>query len=159
MRIKDREVTNIDQIFNIVSRCNVAHVGMSEHGTPYVVSLNFGYERDCSHLILYFHSACGGKKINILKENPTIYVQMNCSDELVRGNEENPCAYSWKYESVMGGGTVEFLETPEEKAHALNCIIRHLGKTENTFQFPAERLERTCVYRVCIENPTGKHNI
>lgn len=158
MRRKDREVTNIDQIFDIVSRCSVAHVGMSEHGTPYVVALNFGYERDGSRLILYFHSACEGQKINILKENPTVYVQMNCSDEFVRGNKENPCAYSWKYESVMGGGKVEFLETPEEKTHALNCIIGHLDKTEDTFQFPSESLERTCVYRVCIENPTGKRH-
>ena len=96
--------------------------------------------------------------MEILKENPYVYVQMNCVDEFISGSHENPCAFCWRYDSVMGAGEVEFLEPPEEKAHALNCMIRHLGKTEDCFQFPAEKLKRTCVYRVCIDAPTGKHH-
>ena len=158
MRRKDREVTDLNQIFDIVSRCSVAHVGMTDHGKPYVVALNFGYERKGDSLILYFHSAYEGRKMEILKENPSVYVQMNCVDEFISGSHENPCAFCWRYDSVMGAGLVEFLETPEEKAHALHCMIRHLGKTEDCFQFPAEKLKRTCVYRVCIDAPTGKHH-
>jgi len=158
MRRKDREVTDLNQIFDIVSRCSVAHVGMTDHGKPYVVALNFGYERKGDSLILYFHSAYEGRKMEILKETPSVYVQMDCVDEFISGSHENPCAFSWRYDSVMGAGVVEFLENPEEKAHALNCMIRHLGKTEDCFQFPAEKLKRTCVYRVCIDAPTGKHH-
>lgn len=158
MRRKDREVTDIDRIFDIVSRCSVAHVGMIDNGRPYVVALNFGYERKENSLILYFHSACEGRKIDILKENPNIFVQMNCADEFVSGSKENPCACTWRYDSVTGEGTAEFIETPEEKTHALNCILRYLGKSEDNFRFPPERLERICVFRVCIENPTGKHH-
>lgn len=158
MRRKDREVTDLNQIFDIVSRCSVAHVGMTDHGKPYVVALNFGYERKGDSLILYFHSAYEGHKMEILKENPSVYVQMNCVDEFISGSHENPCAFCWRYDSVMGAGEVEFLEPPEEKAHALNCMIRHPGKTEDCFQFPAEKLKRTCVYRVCIDAPTGKHH-
>lgn len=80
MRRKDREVTDLKRIFNIVSRCSVAHVGMTDHGKPYVVALNFGYERKGDSLILYFHSAYEGRKMEILKENPSVYVQMNCID-------------------------------------------------------------------------------
>ena len=158
MRRKDREVTDLNQIFDIVSRCSVTHVGMTDHGKPYVVALNFGYERKGDSLILYFHSAYEGRKMEILKETPSVYVQMDCVDEFISGSHENPCAFSWRYYSVMGAGVVEFLENPEEKAHALNCMIQHLGKTEDCFQFPAEKLKRTCVYRVCIDAPTGKHH-
>ena len=158
MRRKDREVTDLNQIFDIVSRFRVAHVGMTDHGKPYVIALNFGYERKGDSLILYFHSAYEGRKMEILKENPSVYVQMNCVDEFISGSHENPCAFCWRYDSVMGAGVVEFLEPPEEKAHALNCMIRHLGKTEDCFQFPAEKLKRTCVYRVCIDAPTGKRH-
>ena len=38
--------------------------------------LNFGYERKGDSLILYFHSAYEGHKMEILKENPSVYVQM-----------------------------------------------------------------------------------
>lgn len=158
MRRKDREVTDLNQIFDIVSRCSVAHVGMTDHGKPYVVALNFGYERKGDSLILYFHSAYEGRKMEILKEKPSVYVQMNCVDEFISGSHENPCAFCWRYDSVMGAGVVEFLETPEEKAHALNCMIRHLGKKEDCFQFSVEKLKRTCVYRICIDAPTGKHH-
>ena len=33
---KDREVTDLNQIFEIVRNCSVAQVGMVENGKPYV---------------------------------------------------------------------------------------------------------------------------
>lgn len=158
MRRKDREVTDLNEIFDIVRNCSVAHVGMVENGKPYVVALNFGYERQGDTLVLYFHSACEGRKMDILKENPNVYFQMDCANELLAGTKENPCAYGWRYDSVMGSGQAEFIEEPEEKAHALNCMIRHLGKTEDTFRFPETVLQRTCVYRVCSKDMTGKRH-
>lgn len=156
MRRKDREVTDLNQIFDIIERCEVAHIGMVDKGKPYVVALNFGYERDGDKLVLYFHGAYEGHKIDILKENPNIYFQMDCSNELINGTEVNPCSYSWRYESVMGSGQVEFIEKTEEKEHALNCIIRHLKREEKIFHFSEAILEKTCVYKVISADITGK---
>lgn len=58
----------------------------------------------------------------------------------------------------MGIGQVEFIEDPKEKAAALNCMIRHLGKIEDTFQFPEAMLKKNCVYKVCSTDITGKHH-
>lgn len=58
----------------------------------------------------------------------------------------------------MGSRKVEFIEDPDEKANTFNCMIRHLGKTEGTFQFPEAMLKQTCVYRVCSTDITGKHH-
>lgn len=71
MRRKDREVTDLNQIFEIVQNCSVAHVGMIENEKPYVVALNFGYERQGDALVLYFHSAYEGHKMDILKKIQT----------------------------------------------------------------------------------------
>lgn len=158
MRRKDREVTDTTQIFKIVENCSVAHVGMVDQGKPYVVALNFGYERQGDSLVLYFHSAFEGRKMEVLKENPNVYFQMDCVNEFIAGSRENPCAFCWRYDSVMGSGRVERIGNPEEKAHALNCIIQHLGKTEEVFRFPEAALEKTCVYRVCSNDFTGKHH-
>lgn len=158
MRRYDREITDVNQIFEIVSRCNVANVAMTDKGKPYAVALNFGYERKGDSLILYFHSANEGRKINALKDDPHIYFTMNCTNELIRGNEENPCAYSWRYNSVSGNGQVEFLDDPEEKSHALNLIIQHLSKEKNLFVFPEAKLKNTCVFRVCSSDFTGKRH-
>lgn len=158
MRRKDREVTDLNRIFEIIRNCTVAHVGMIDNGKPYVVALNFGYERQGDTLVLYFHSAYEGHKMDILKENPNIYFQMDCVNEFITGTKENPCAYCWRYDSVMGSGQVEFIEEPEKKADALNCIIHHLGKTDYTFEFPKAKLEKTCVYKVISTDITGKHH-
>lgn len=157
MRRKDREVTDVDKIFEIVSRCSVAHVGMVENGKPYVVALNFGYERQGDALVLYFHGAYEGRKMDILKKNPDVFFQMDCAGELIPGTKENPCAYSWRYDSVMGSGRVEFIEDPAEKAEALTCMIRHLGKTDETVTFPEAMLAKTCVFKVRSTDITGKH--
>lgn len=64
MRRTDREVRDINGVFDIVDRCSVVHLGMVDNGKPYVVALNFGYDREGDTLIMYLHCAMEGKKIN-----------------------------------------------------------------------------------------------
>ena len=52
MRRKDREIKNLDDIFSVVENCAVVHVAMVDDGRPYVVALNFGFERQGDSLIL-----------------------------------------------------------------------------------------------------------
>lgn len=157
MRRKDREINDINAIFHVVENCKVAHIAMVDDTKPYVVALNFGYEQNGEELILYFHSALEGKKIDILRRNPAIYFQMDCVNELIEATSGNPCTYSWRFDSVMGSGNVEFIENEEEKTYALSRIIQHIDKTEKYFEFPSKMLSKTCVYRICSTDFTGKH--
>lgn len=158
MRRKDREVADIDKILEIVEGCPVVHLAMADGEKPYVVALNFGYERQGEDLVLYFHSACEGRKMDILKKNPEVYFQMECSGRLIEGTADNPCAYGYSYDSVMGSGKVEFIEDEEGKTHGLNCLLHHAGKTDEDFCFPEAMLARTCVYRVRSVDFTGKRH-
>lgn len=159
MRRKDLEITDFEKIIEIVSQCHTAHIGMvAKNGLPYVVAMNFGYERKDDMLILYFHSACAGTKIDILKANPNVFIEMDCINKLIPGGGERPCAYAWKYDSVTGSGQIEFIEDINQKSHALNCMIHHLDDQSEIFQFPPESLKRTCVFRVRMRELTGKHH-
>lgn len=158
MRRKDREVKDINKVFEIISSCDVAHLGMVDEGKPYVVALNFGYEREGNDLILYFHCANEGRKIDILRKNPNVYFQMDCVNELIAGSVEKPCAYGWRYDSVMGSGQVVFIENEDEKKHALNILTQHVGKTDEVFLFPPVMLTKTCTFRVRSTDITGKHH-
>lgn len=158
MRRKDREITDINKIFEIIDNCPVIHLAMTDNGKPYVVALNFGYERQGDDLILYFHSAYEGRKIDILKKNPEVYFQMECSGRLIVGAAEEPCTYGYSYDSVMGSGKIEFIEDEEEKTQGLNCLMHHAGKTDNDFCFPKEMLSRTSVYCLRSSDFTGKHH-
>ena len=87
MRRKDRELKDMNAIFEVIKNCSVAHVAMVDGGKPYVVALNFGYDRDGDELVLYFHSAYDGKKTDILRKNPAVYFQMDCVNEFIRSEE------------------------------------------------------------------------
>lgn len=158
MRRKDREVKDLDGIFDIVRRCNVVHLGMVDNGKPYVVALNFGYEREGDVLILYLHCAMEGRKIDILRNNPNVYFQMDCVNEFIEGTSVRPCSYCWRYDSVMGSGQVEFVEDIQKKTHALNRLIQHVGKTDEIFSFPPASFAHTRVLHIRSNDITGKHH-
>ena len=44
MRRKDREVTDLQEIEEIIKGCKVCHLAMADAGQPYIVPLNFGYQ-------------------------------------------------------------------------------------------------------------------
>lgn len=158
MRRTDREVRDINGVFDIVDRCNVVHLGMVDNGKPYVVALNFGYDREGDTLIMYLHCAMEGKKIEILRNKPDVYFQMDCVNEFIKGTSERSCSYCWRYDSVMGSGHVEFVDDIQEKTHALNRLIQHVGKTDEIFSFPPASFARTRVLRIRSNDITGKHH-
>ncbi len=159
MRRTDREIKNPDDIFPIIERCEVVHLAMTDGEKPYVVALNFGFDRQGDGLILYLHSAQEGRKIDLLKKNPSVCFQMDCAGRLVKGTPENPCSYSWKFCSVMGSGQVEFITDETQKKHALSRILQHLDRTETCFDFPPQAVSKTCVYRVVSHDITGKRHM
>ena len=72
MRRRDREVTDLMRIADIISRCTCCRVGFYDNGDIYIVPLNFGYERKNDTYIFYFHGAEVGRKMDLAKKNPTI---------------------------------------------------------------------------------------
>ena len=57
MRRKDREITDICAILELVSECKVCRLAMTDGGVPYIVPLNYGYEYADGALTFYFHIA------------------------------------------------------------------------------------------------------
>ena len=158
MRRKDVEITDKEWIFSTVENCVFAHIGMVDGKKPYVVAMNFGYEREGNTLILYFHSAFEGRKIEILKANSEVFVQMECDVGLKKADRTTPCKYSYRFHSVTASGTAEFVEDEKDKRHALNCIMRHYNKEAEEFPFAEASFRKTCVIRVvCTDYTGGRH--
>ena len=66
MRRKDREVTSLDQILDILQRCDTAHLAMSGEDGPYVVPVSFGFEARQENVLLYFHGQNRGTSMRCL---------------------------------------------------------------------------------------------
>ncbi|MDR0761030.1 MAG: pyridoxamine 5'-phosphate oxidase family protein, partial [Treponema sp.] len=154
MRRKDREVTGAENLLEILRECTVCRLGMADNGVPYVVPLNFGYEYQDDTLILYFHGAREGKKIDILKKNNRVCFEMDTGHQLTRG--DSVCHYGFNYASIVGMGTVEFLEEAAEKIRALNLLMKHQTGEDREFAYGEAELRAVAVYRLRVETVTGK---
>jgi len=62
MRRKDREITQPEQIYEIIKKCDVCRIAFFDKDFPYIVPVNFGATFENGVFILYFHGADAGKK-------------------------------------------------------------------------------------------------
>lgn len=82
MRRDDREVKNMEEIQEILDTCKVCRLGMADGSRIYIVPMNFGYEFEGDSLILYFHGAGEGRKLELIRKNPEVGIEMDCRHEL-----------------------------------------------------------------------------
>jgi len=149
MRRTDREIRDRDGIEEILGSCTVMHLGLCCDGIPYVVPVSYGYHGDS----LYFHSAPSGMKLDFIRRNRVVCFQVDTCRELVEARE--PSDYDMRYRSVIGWGRAFLIEDEEEKAKALDILMRQHGGPEGPY--PDGTLDRVTVVRVDIDRMTGKH--
>ena len=153
MRRKDREIKDLDDIGQILEQCTVCHLGMCCDGMPYVVPMNYGFSLGKQGLTLYFHCAGEGKKLEILRENPQVCFTIDRPLGLMPA--EIACRFSMAFESVIGSGTVRFLNGTEEKVEALRAIMRHYsGREWDTFD--PDAVKSVALFAVDAEEFTAK---
>ena len=148
MRRSDRQITDRRSIDEIIKRCTVCRLGMSDNGQPYIVPLSFGYDNQ----FLYVHAALTGRKIDILKQNNRVCFEFDRLLEV--STADNACDWSMKYESVIGFGLAEIVEGTDAKTAALNCIMRQYSSGD--WKFTEQAMSNTAVYCIRIEEITGK---
>lgn len=156
MRRSDREVTDPLKIRTIIEHCRICRLGLVDDGKAYIVPLNFGFREEQGIYNLYFHGAKEGRKIGLLKKNAYASFQMDTNYQL--NEAEEACGYSARFQSVMGGGPVNFMETMEEKKEALQIIMRHnTGKAD--WILPDKAVEGTCVFRLEVTELSCKEHL
>ena len=152
MRRKDREITGADGIREILDLCKTAAVAMIDGDAPYVVPLSYGYELEDGRLTLYFHCAKEGRKLDILRRNDRVCFTVFEEGELSPGKA--PCNTGYYFSSVIGSGTAEIIEDPDEKRYALQKMYaRQAGRT---VEFTAAQAAPLAVIRIVSTDYTGK---
>jgi uncharacterized protein len=150
MRRSDREITERSAIDEIINRCLVCRLGLSDDGMPYVVPLNFGYEDNT----LFFHAAPQGRKLDILAKNNRVCFEFDTDVEIVAS--EDVAGWGTKYSCVIGFGTASLVEDPAEKRRAYDAIMRHYAGKK--FTYPDFCVDCSSIIKVTIDSVTGKRS-
>ena len=154
MRRKDREVTDIQELLSIVEECRICHVGLLDDKGVYIVPLNYGFEYVNKQLILYFHSAQVGRKIDAIIKNPNVCVEMDCDHRLIEG--EKACDFSFGFKSVIGNGVATILSNYDEKLKGLSLLMKH--ETLKEYAFDENMVNHVSVIKVIVNEFSGKYH-
>ena len=154
MRRNDREVTDEQQILDVMDRCDSVYLAMQDPYcfVPYMVALSYGMEKNTEGIFLYFHSAIEGKKVDLLKLHPEVRFFMHQGHGVVYDEEKQSCTMN--YESVSGIGLVEEVQG-EQKIHGLNLLMKHYYPT-HTPSYRKQVAAITKVYRMRILSMSAK---
>ncbi len=156
MRRSDLQVTRLDEIEAIIRQCRVCRIAMVDGTQPYVVPVNFGYSLADGVLTLYIHGAIEGRKVEILKRNPSVCFEMDIEWGLVEG--KNACDSGFSYASVIGFGQMQVVTDSAGKREALDHLMRHaVGRTDNVYA--ESTLAHTAVYRLEASEFTAKRRV
>ena len=153
MRRKERELTSRDDIIDVLRRCSVIRLGLCTGGYPYVVPMNFGFETKGESLTLWFHSAPQGLKLELMRQNPKVGFEADCSLNLIVG--ERARGYTMEFESVIGHGDIEICEDNNAKRRGLKAIM-HQYAPEREFDFRDDEIADLLVLRLDVAQITGK---
>ncbi len=144
MRRADREVKNREEIINILNSCKTASIAMIDRNMPYVVPMSYGYEFVDDSLVLYFHCATEGKKLDILKENNRVCFDIFCEGTPVHA--EIPCNFGYYFSSIIGNGTAEIIDNSTEKCYSLEKIFAH--QAGRKVEITEKQAATVCVFKV-----------
>lgn len=153
MRRKDREITDLAQIKDILSKARIVHLGLVDGDMPYVVPMHYGYELEGEKLTLYMHGAAEGRKNDVIARNPNAFIEIETGGTLIASGDV-ACDYSAAYRSVMGAGKACLVEDTEEKIRALKLLMR--TQTDKEFTITAEMVATVTVIKVAVDWFTGK---
>ena len=147
MRRKDREVTELEKVVAIMEECECCRIGLVDGKEAYIVPMNFGYELQGDRIVLYFHCAKEGRKVDLIPKQEVVSFEMDTKRSLVVG--EKGCEFSYLYQCVMGKGKMDIVENGDDKISGLKKIMKHYTDRED-WEFVPELLDRMCVLRLSV---------
>jgi hypothetical protein len=159
MRRKDREIVNPTEITKIMSNAQVGRIGLSMNEQPYVVPINFAFDRDR----IYFHCADTGMKLDFLRTNPRVCFEVDENLGIVPGPA--PWLFGFAYRSVIAFGIARILTDSKEKTMATRLITTKYAGKEMADMITPKLIERyrsslgsrLVVVEIKVESITGKH--
>jgi uncharacterized protein len=154
MRRREREISDIDIIEEIIGKTDVCRIAIANNNVPYIVTMNFGYTGNPEQKI-YFHCANEGRKLDMIRKNNFVCFEMDTDHQLYKGGKG--CDWGMKYSSVVGYGYISIITEQVAKKRGLDCIMKHYGG-EKEFSYDEKVMQRTSILQLDIKEITGKRS-
>lgn len=156
VRRTDREIVEYKQILEIIEKCDCCRIGFYDGHEVYIVPLNFGYEFKEDKLILYFHGAKEGRKIDLIRKVVSVGFEMDTNYKLHKS--DTACSHSARFDSIIGNGTISMIESITERKFALEkLMLKATHKVD--WSFTEEMLNSVCIFKIEVTKLSCKRHI
>ena len=154
MRRKDKEITDLKEVIDILDHSDIIRLAMNNGDFPYIVPVNFCYELTPNNqIIFYIHGAKSGTKVELLRQNPLLSFELDTGHQLIIN--EKACKYSFDYASIIGNGYATFIEEPTAKIAACKIMMNKFAPNK-TFTFTEGDVKPIVVIKIEVQAYTAK---
>ena len=151
MRRIKQKISDKRIIEEILAKSVICRLGFVDQDRAYVLPFNYGYKDN--HI--YIHCAKEGKKIDLIRKNNTVCIEIEQMSRIQRN--QKACKWATTYRSVVGYGEVEIITDREEKRQGLDIIMKHNGADENTdLNYDQQHLDSVSILKIRNTEITGK---
>lgn len=150
MRREDRAIQDPAQLKQILAAGHLMHLAMASGDEPFLLPLFYAYDGEA----LYFHSAKGGTKMDLLARNPKVCFCISDYQGVIP--DAQACNFEARHRTVIGQGICRLVEDPQQKVAALDRIVARF--TPQSFHYPQANLTATRVVRIDIVAMKGKQH-
>jgi len=149
MRKSNQEITDRQELEEILRASIICRVAMMDGELPYIIPFNYGYRDGC----IFIHSAPQGKKIELIHKDNRVCFEVEDTMEITKG--EQACDWSTRYRSIVGYGNMEILSDDVNKQQGLEIIMAQHG-APGLRDFNVKNLKRMVILKLTITSMTGK---
>jgi nitroimidazol reductase NimA-like FMN-containing flavoprotein (pyridoxamine 5'-phosphate oxidase superfamily) len=142
------------KIGSLLNKSQVATIAtINNDGTPYTTPIHFIYQENA----IYFHGLPKGQKIDNIRANPSVSLNVHNMDCLLLDRENRPCETNTKYQSVIIAGKAHILEDYQQKSAALSLIVQKYTPQLANVTLPENMVKGVAVIKIEISELTGKY--
>jgi len=149
MRRKDKEITNQEEILDILQTGELITIAMQDETEPYQVIMNYGFDGK----YIYLHGAKEGRKMEIIEKNPRICFSIYLDYKLA--GKKGTAEVTARYRSVIGYGKTKVIEDFEEKKEAVDILLKQ-ADAGTVAEIPDIAIKSVAILKIEIETMTGK---
>jgi nitroimidazol reductase NimA-like FMN-containing flavoprotein (pyridoxamine 5'-phosphate oxidase superfamily) len=159
LRRTDRAISDPAEIKQFLKEADYGVLATTHDGQPYATPVNYAYIEENN--ALYFHGAHTGRARANIALNPQVCFNVSQMGALTPGKRISD--FGVDYRSVTVFGLAEKVTDEDEQVAALLALMTklfpdHTPGEDYTLPEPGE-LKRTAVYRITIEEWSGKERI
>jgi nitroimidazol reductase NimA-like FMN-containing flavoprotein (pyridoxamine 5'-phosphate oxidase superfamily) len=152
MRRTEKMIRDPARVEQLLATAAVCRIAFNASPYPYVVPVNFA----CEGRTLYVHSPLAGEKLDRLRADPHVCVEVD--EQLSIRPGDAACSWGTRYRSVVGRGIASLVEEPARKSAALELLLRKYSGREG-WSVPAGALDGVAVVAVALHELAGKESI